>query len=314
MNRNQALLKMVMPDRRRKGKPHGGVMQVWITRACDKSCFGCTQGSNLGGNPGFMTPDQFEEAVITLKNYFGTIGVFGGNPAISPHFEEICRRLQKHIPQEKCGLWCNNPLGKGKIMRETFNPSRSNLNVHLDKQAYLEFRKDWPESMPFGIKQDSRHSPVYVALKDVIPSEEARWELISNCDINKHWSAMVGVFRGQLRGWFCEIAGAQSMLHQHETDYPDTGVPIEPGWWKRGIHGFSSQVDYHCHRCGVPLRGRGELAQEDDSKGTEQVSLTHLGVYKPKRKTRAVQLVDRLDQTQPESLPSFTDYLGNSKR
>lgn len=321
MKEHEALRKMVAPGTKRPGKWREGVIQIWVTRACDKACFGCTQGSNLAGKPGMITPEQFEQAVLSLKDYFGVIGVFGGNPSLSPHFETLCEIMRKHVPFEQRGLWCNNPMGKAAVMRKTFNPLVSNLNVHLDKNAYDEFRKGWPESRPFGLKEDSRHSPVYVAMKDVIADEGERWDLIADCDINKHWSAMLGVFRGQLRAWFCEVAGAQAMLHQHEPDYPDTGLDptvlhyngkgMVP-WWQLGMNSFTEQVKKHCHECGVPLRGYGELAQSKN--GTEQFSETHADIYRPKTPGRLVQLVTDREQVKEKSLKTFVDYLGNSRK
>jgi hypothetical protein len=261
MDETTALSKMVAPGTRRPGKYREGVIQILVTRACNLSCYACTQGSNLGGKVEFMSPEHFEQAVLSLRGYYGVYGLFGGNPAMSPHFEDYCRILIKHVPKEQRGIWSNHPKGKGKIMRQTFDPSVSNINVHLDREAYNEFRRDWPESRPFGLDKDSRHSPPFVAMKDVLKmdcpvcngdgdyiddqdsdgedrykdcirckgtgkmyDESRAWELISNCTINQHWSALIGVFRGELRAWFCEIAGAQSMLHQHEPDYPDTGL------------------------------------------------------------------------------------------
>jgi hypothetical protein len=326
---------MVAPGTKRPGKWRSGVIQVLITRACNLSCYHCTQGSNLGGKPMVMTPEQFEVAVQSLKGYWGVVGVFGGNPAVSPHFNEICKILRKYFPKEQCGLWCNNPMGKGKVMRETFNPAVSNLNVHLDKGAYAEFKRDWPESMPFGLTQDSRHSPVFVAMKDVIKDEGLRWQLISNCDINVHWSAIVGTFRGEVRAWFCEVAGAQAMLHQDDPNYPDTGIDPRHGycipsaraeglmvlkepfgvgvkWWELPMHAFKHQVRKHCHECSVPLKGYGELAQQGT--GPEQVSATHADIYKPKRKDRQVQIVTTLEELKSNAIGRFTDYLGNAKR
>lgn len=269
-----------------------------------------------------MTPEQFETACKSLKNYFGVIGVFGGCPTISPHFEAYCEILRSYFPKHKCGLWANNLFGKGAAARQTFNPAVSNLNVHLDKKAYDEFRRDWPESRPFGLDGDSRHAPVFVAMKDVIEDEGKRWELISNCDINKHWSALVGVFRGELRGWFCEIAGSQAILHQHNPDYPDTGIPIgddgmsvDPNghpalWWRLGMNAYAHQVRKHCHECSVPLRGHGELSQAKD--GVEQVSLVHLDVAKPKVKDRKVEVVKELKQL-GKPLGNVVRYLQNAK-
>lgn len=330
MTEDRAIQKMIPPGAVRPGKWRGGVIQIWVTRACDKSCFGCTQGSNLAGNPGMITPENFELAVKSLRGYFGVVGIFGGNPAMHPQFSLLCEILAAHIPRKQRGLWCNNPLGHGAKMRATFNPDVSNLNVHLDAAAYDEFKRDWPESRPVGLRDDSRHAPPYVAIQDVIENEGERWDLISNCDINKHWSAMIGQFRGQVRAWFCEIAGAQAMLHQHEADYPDEGLHIGSDglthhvwtegtrihdettqWWKLPMSAFREQVRKHCMECGVPLRGYGELACSAD--GTEQYSRTHASVFKPKRKERNVELVQLRTQLGP-SLSLMTDYLGNAKR
>ncbi len=135
--------------------------------------------------------------------------------------------------------------------------------------------------------------------------------MIANCDINKFWSAIIGVFRKELRGYFCEIAGAQAMLHQYDEGYPDLGVPIEPDWWRRSMADFAAQVRYHCHACGIPLRGHGELAVTGT---TEQVSKTHADIYKPKTRGRDVELVQLTSQLDGQSLKRATDYIENGER
>lgn len=304
-----ALSKMISPGDKRPGIWRGGVLQIWTTRACDRSCYGCTQGSNLAGQPDFITPDQFRVAVESLDNYFGVVGMFGGNPAIHPQFDELCQILRGSIPWEQRGLWCNHPKGKGRTAAITFNPAVSNLNVHESQEAWDEFHRDWPECHPFlkGLDSDSRHSPPFVAMKDVISDEAERWNLIQKCDVNRHWSAMICVFRGQLRAYFCEIAAAQAMLHQDEPDYPDLGVPVVPGWWKRPMKDFEAQVRKHCHECGIPLRGHGALA---NSGPYEQVSETHKTIYRPKRTGRTVEIVTELLQL-GTPLKKATDYIEN---
>src|SRR5690606_16926104 len=111
---------------------------------------------------------------------------------------------------------------KASIMRDTFNPAVSNLNVHLDKNAYEQFKRDWKESNPFGLTSDSRHSPVHVSMKEVIDDREEMERRISNCDINKHWSAMCVMINDNLYGYFCEIAGSQAILFSN----PNTGIRI----------------------------------------------------------------------------------------
>lgn len=310
MTEQECSAKMVAPGEHRPGKYREGVIQIWITRSCDKACYGCTQGSNLSGHSQMITPAQFQKACESLEGYFGVIGIFGGNPTLHPQFDILCKILAEHFPYEQRGLWSNRAMGKIATIRETFNPAVSNINVHLDKDAYDEFRDNWPNCFPIGLNQDSRHSPPYVAMQDLIEDEGQRWELISNCDINQHWSAMIGVFRGELRAWFCEIAGAQSILHQHEPDYPDIGTPVLKDWWKLPIEAFQYQIKLHCHACGVPLRGYGELSQAKD--GTEQTTKTHANVYKPKVATRKVQIVEDLAEL-GKPVPRFIDYLQNAK-
>lgn len=363
MNEQECLSKMVAPAGKRPSKPYrGGVIQIWTTRSCDLSCYGCTQGSNLAAPLEAITPDQFEKACLSLQTYWGVSGVFGGNPATHKQFDILCEIMRGIIPFEQRGLWCNNPLGWGKVMRQTFNPAVSNLNVHLNRKAYEEFKRDWPECKPVGLEQDSRHSPPFVAIKDILRKpcdcgntphemtdlgeaiidgpfisdgpidchkcrgtgwmydESTAWELISHCDINQHWSAMIGVFRGELRSWFCEVAGAQAMLHQYEPDYPDTGIsPIrlyddgDKYWWQLPMHSFTTQVRKHCHECSIPLRGYGELAQSPNPESREQTSETHAGIYHPKRKGRRVELVTVPSQL-GNPLDRVTSYLQNASR
>ena len=135
----------------------------------------------------------------------------------------------------------------------------------------------------------------------------------------------------------CELAMAQSILHQDDPEYPDTGLdptyptyqhrdgrieqclPVkwfeagrrvvkileaaptgsewwEVKWWQWPMEAFANQVRHHCHRCGIPLKGYGELAQSTDPNSREQVSAEHAGAYKPKRVGRRVELVTTTEQ------------------
>lgn len=321
---------MIPPGAHKKGKWREGVIQIWITRTCDKACFGCTQGSNLRPSSKenmFMTVENFAIAAQSLVGYHGVVGIFGGNPALHPKFGTICDILSQLIPKEQCGLWCNHPRQYGKLMRATFNPAYSNLNVHLDHEAYNRFKQDWPECKPVGLHDDSRHSPVHGAMIDlttlpdphnpklpITNNEENRWEYISRCDINRHWSGMIGQFRGQPRAWFCEIAGAQSMLMQDQPGYPDTGTPLpqEKQWWRGGMSDFAEQVEYHCHRCMVPLKGYGELACSTN--GIEQTTKTYLPIFNPKKSDRKVSIIENHNDLKPGRINLTVDYIGNSTK
>jgi hypothetical protein len=307
-------VKMVIPSDKRPGIWRGGVIQIMVTRACDLSCSHCTQGSNLAGKPVIMTPEQFDQACASLEGYFGVVGVFGGNPAMHPQFPELCAIMRARVPFLQRGLWCNNLRGRGQHARITFNPHHSNLNVHLDSDAYAEFSETWPESIPYlkGLTVDSVHSSPWVSPKDLGISEADRWKLIGDCDINKHWSAMICVVRGELRAFFCEIAGAQAMLHENNPDWegtgqpmPDTGLPVVPGWWKAKLETFEPQINLHCHSCGIPLRRQGVRAIGGDH---EEFSETHRFIARPKQRNRPVELVT-IGGTGERSARPATQYL-----
>jgi hypothetical protein len=290
-------VKMVAPGDKREGIWRQGILQIHVTRACDLSCHHCTQGSNLAGKPVLMSPDQFDAALASLEGYFGVVGMFGGNPCVHPQFPELCAIMRARIPWEQRGLWSNNLRGRGGVCRITFNPRHSNLNVHLSAEARAEIARDWPEAVPFvkGAEADSIHGAPFVAMRDVIPEEAERWRLIGDCDVNRYWSAMLCIVRGELRAFFCELAGAQAMLHQDNPDWlgtgapmPDTGLEASPGWWRLPIESFAEQVTTHCHSCGIPLRRPGQLAVGGR---LEEYSATHRFIARPKDRGRPVELV-----------------------
>lgn len=304
----QAVPKMVMPGDRRPAIWRGGVLQIMVTRACDLACHHCTQGSNLGGKPVVMIPDEFERAVLSLVGYFGVIGMFGGNPAMSPHFAEYCRILKKHVPFEQRGIWCNHPRGKASLMRVTFNPRYSNLNVHLSPEAHTEFARDWPESIPYlkGLDSDSVHGAPFVAMQDVEPDESKRWDMVASCDVNRHWSALIGVVPGRgLRAYFCELAYAQAALHGDTSDWPDVGMEVTPGWWRRPQADFEQQIRQHCMACGIPLRRAGQLAIGGER---EEFSEMHRDIAKPKKPGRVVEFVQLGGLAERPARPA-TEYL-----
>ena len=110
-----------------------------------------------------------------------------------------------------------------------------------------------------------------------------------------------------LRAFFCEIAGAQAMLYADDSAWPDTGLTVEPGWWRKPMQDFVEQVRFHCHRCGVPLRRFGQLAINGEY---EEVSPVHAGIYKPKDKNRRVELVT-LESGPARTLARVIDYIEN---
>jgi len=260
-----------------------------------------------------MTPDQFDRAVASLEGYFGVIGLFGGNPCMSPHFEDYCRILRERVPFAQRGLWSHNLRGKGAVARATFDPRHSNLNVHLDPEAAEEMRRDWPECAGYikGTLEDSMHGTPWVSPTDLGVPEADRWAKIADCDISKYWSSLIGVVRGEIRAFFCEVAYAMAALHEGNPDWagtgrpmPDVGMEVTPGWWKRPMADFARQVETCCHHCAIPYRRPGQLAIGGEA---EEYSPTHAAIARPKVRDRPVSLVTEIGMMQRDR-PS-TDYL-----
>lgn len=314
-----AVNKLTSPGQRRPGIFRGGIIQIMITRSCDKSCYGCTSGSNFISKPGVMSVDQFDEALASLENYWGVTACFGGNPCSHPQFDKICERMRARVPFEQRGLWTNRLLGKGALARITFNPYHSNINVHGDAEAYAEFERDWPEALKArpahtrdGLTQDSQHGTPYISMVDLGIPEEERWRLIADCDISKFWSAIITVVRGELRCFFCEVAGHFAALHADNPDWagsgekmPDVGLACQPGWWQKPMADFEQQVLTCCHNCAVPLRRPGQLANGGEH---EEYSKTHAFVARPKVRDRPMQLVESIGTLSRPERPA-TNYL-----
>lgn len=271
-----------------------------------------------------MSLEQIEQALLSMKFYPGVVGCFGGNPAMRKDFAEVCALWRKHVPFDHSGIWSNNPitLDNAREMRKTFHPGYSNLNVHLDHKAFGLFRQGWPECRPVGLTDDSRHSPVFGSMIDLGVPEEERWERISRCDINQHWSAIICTFRGELRAFFCEVAGAQALLHQDDPSYPDTGKRVVPQaadpayngipWWKEPIEIFSEQVRQHCHNCLVPLRGYGQLACDTDPLTPELTTSNYRDLLHPKNRRRPLVVVSERSMLEEGRISKMTRYLQNA--
>lgn len=273
-------------------------IQVIVTTACDLfNCSNCTQLLPFRRDAKHMSLKVFEEAVLSLVDWPGIVGVFGGNPCVRKDFSELCAILSKHIPPRRRGLWTNNLMGHGKIAAETFGQGRLNLNAHADATAAAEIDRWFPGRLIESSRsRSSWHSPVLMDWCDVGLSESEWIERRENCDINLRWSAAIAERDGKAYGYFCEVAAALDGVRGE-----NHGIPVEPGWWKWKMDRFSHQVHNCCDRgCGVPLRGLGHLDRHDTYDITG--SWIPLTVH---RKGRVSVVVH---QSMPEQTEQPTDY------
>lgn len=293
-------------DARWVGHHRGVVLQVKWTNACDLDCRNCTAAVGLARKHKrvwFMPPEQFRTALRSLKGFQGIVGAFGGNPCLHPAFDEMCAIFREEFPDKtQRGLWSNNLRGKVALCRDTFHGPHCNLNVHRDADALREIKEFWPEARPIGHKHPSMHGSWWVAMKDVIPDEAERWELIGKCFVNQTWSAEISLIRGELRGFFCEFAATMAE-YADLNGHADLGLPVEPGWWNHPIEHYAEQVNHYCHRCGAPMNPQ---KVEDLSDAQEDFTATHSPVFLT-IKGRPNRMIQNRDQI--ETRKAATHYL-----
>jgi hypothetical protein len=238
-------------------------IQIMVTRACNLfNCSNCTQLLPFRKDTLHMSLDVFRQAIRSLNDWPGIIGIFGGNPCSHPKFPELMEILVEEIPDQRHrGLWSNNLLGHGPLVREVFYPhGRFNLNAHAVSQAGKEIEKYLPGKLiKMSDHQLSWHSAILVAWQDMGLSEKEWVAMREDCDINQKWSAAVAERDGKAYAYFCEVAASIDGIRN-----TNNGLEVRPGWWKDKMNVYANQVKTCCDAgCGVPLRTRGHLDRHD---------------------------------------------------
>jgi organic radical activating enzyme len=258
---DNAILKM-------RGPRNMHIICIDVTNKCDLACSNCTR--LLENQDAFweMTPDNFRKALQSLKGYFGVIAMIGGNPCMHKDFEELCRIFVEEVPNKlQRGLWTNNYFKHRTIIEETFGTF--NLNSHGEARAeanLLDLHKTVSSNgaLSWFYGGHSEHAPLLTAVKDLFPEKEM-WERISNCDINKEWSASIVQNKGELRVYFCEVAASFDLARGQ-----DHGQPVTDGWWKSVARDFEDQIKRFCPGCGVPAKQKA--ARDSDEIDTYTIS------------------------------------------
>lgn len=300
------------------------IIQIEVTNACIHKCSNCTRFCGLHKTPFFMSYETFCEAVDSIIDHPGLIGVMGGEPTLHPQFTELCRYLQKKLPTDRLGKPENFILPTDSFIEVR---RRSELGEYVfhdygDGPRPVIFGAGlWTTVTPnymknFEIIQDvfkyqllndhsnaSYHQPILISRKDMGIDDKKWIRLREKCWINQQWSSSItpkGCF-------FCEIAAALDMLY----DGPG-GLPIEKDWWKRDIDDFKDQFRW-CELCGIPLKTFARDARE----GIVDVSEENAILLQ--EKATAKYIPDRLNLVEisdgkisEESKKATTEYLGSS--
>lgn len=276
-------------------KKNGRIVQIDVTSRCDKACANCTRALAQISKPD-MTPEQFDVAVAASFRWIvrenGILSIFGGNAAVSKHFEEYCRILAQYLPEKNRGLWINNLLGKGEIARRYFGPASTyNFNVHMDQKAAAEIKSFFPWAKIWGTEKRSMHASLFVASQDFL-TEEQIWSAVDRCTYDIEWSAIIVQEAPDwiaLGGYSCEIASTHARVNGKAL-----GIPVQDGWLDCQINDVRHQYEFACRRCSgamnlkaVPDLGKDAVDQFSET----NAHLVSLNISK----SRPHQIVTKMD-------------------
>jgi hypothetical protein len=292
--------------RRMRGPEQMGIICVDVTNKCDLACSNCTRLLVNQDHYWEMSPENFRTALRSLRGYPGIIAMIGGNPCMHTRFEELCEIFREEIPdQRQRGLWTNNIFKHGGVIEATFGAL--NLNPHDNPRAVgalqaLYQRMVVERGFNGGYYAGySEHAPMLTAVRDLY-GEREMWEKIAGCEINRDWSASIVQNQGQLRAYFCEVAASFDLARNE-----DHGLAVTPGWWRKPLQDFSSQVRRFCPGCGVPARLKGHMDHEETD--TYTVSNADIAAKAAGAKKRKVVLMSV--ERQADLGHRVTKYAGN---
>lgn len=284
MNADEAVLIM-------RGPRNMHIICIDVTNKCDLACSNCTR--LLENQDGFwdMTPDNFRKALKSLEGYWGVIAMIGGNPCMHPKFKELCQIFVEEVPNKmQRGLWTNNFFKHKDLCLETFGTF--NLNSHGAKaeEKLIELHQEAQKqgALSWNYRGNSHHAPILTAVKDLF-SEPKMWERITQCDINREWSASIVQNNGELRVYFCEVAASFDLARNQ-----DHGMPLTDKWYLKHIQEFGDQIKRFCPGCGVPAKQTGALDKDETDHYT--ASNKDIAEKKANRHVVYVQSPDRTNE------------------
>ncbi len=231
-------------------------IQIEVTNVCPKQCSNCTRLLRHTNNSFIMDTRTVSKCIEAAKDFptksptsksapYKLIGIMGGEPLCHPAFQAVVSRLANVIPKEHRGLWTGlvwQATRHASTIKEVFDLQFVHNNLHTTP---------------------CHHSPILVAVQDVIADPTERQQVIDHCWLQQRWASSFSP-----KGYFfCEVAAAFDWVF----DGPG-GLPIEPGCWDRPLEDFRSQINEWCPRCGIPLQLKGRL----DSEGVDDISQSNL--------------------------------------
>lgn len=266
-------------------------------------CSNCTRGLAHEKRRYLMSLDHIEKALQAVCGFATesapcpqgrrkVVGLFGAEPLLHPRFPEIVDLFIHYIPDAlHRGLWTS--LDWPKYISRKWGAAKPHVDRLLGpdcdapwgvhRETHLShFEKPGIRRVGYlnwnrhGDDQVCEHQPVWVSANFVTNGDEKKkWDLISECWVQKNWSPIVGYdANNEPKFYFCEVANSHDRLFDL-----GVGIPLTPDCWRHSItfsenadgvkvpQGFyADQINACCPGCGscVPLNGRRDIELKDD--------------------------------------------------
>lgn len=253
------------------------IIEIDITNACVHACSNCTRFCGHHKKGFFMSFDEFKNAVDSLDNWNGMVGIIGGEPTLHPEFERFADYLREHRVKK------NVKEARGPIYdmqlhimaNANYNKSNVVLLSSLSNSYYKHFEVI-NDTFSFQLLNDHENACEHQSLlmnRNELEIPDNEWiGKRDACWIQNTWSATItpkGAF-------FCEVAGALDMLF----DGPG-GWKVEKDWYKRTPEDFKDQLHW-CEMCSGCLDVPKRLSSEEIDDVTPEVFQKLLKIGSPK--------------------------------
>ena len=225
------------------------VAQIDITHACHLACANCTTLVGHHRSPQRMSVDEVRQAIRSLADFPGRVGIMGGQPALHPDFREIPSVMRDEIvDKRRREFWTAGFRWFDYLddILETFDEDRIAYNDHT--------------------QEDGKHQPLLVAIDEVVDDKELMWELIDHCWVQQQWSPAIT----SAGAFFCEVAAAQA----HAMGDLDGAWPVTDDWWNKTPEDFRDQIERYCKNCSaaIPMEAVSDGRGGRDGKTVDVVS------------------------------------------
>ncbi|MCM1063461.1 MAG: radical SAM protein [Eubacterium sp.] len=289
------------------------IIEIDITNQCPNRCSNCTRLCGHHKTPFFMDLATFKEAVDSLEDWEGVVGIIGGEPTIHPEFEKFAeyllekrvktqldilkrptnafqRYMDHHMRQDDAKVVLLSSLNYGyykhmEVINEVFG--RQLLNDHHNACLHQALLMPYHE---LGIDEDT-----FIKMRD-------------NCWVQNTWSPSItpkGAF-------FCEVAAALDM-----TFNGPGGWKVEKGWYNRKPSEFGEQLKW-CEICSLCLDVPQRLSNDGKDDVTPDMYKKLVEIESPKALKGAVVVHDpeNYDKKKYHTFTGNNDYMdaGNNKR